>query len=338
MSLLAGDLFQRLFDAAALGIAVADLEGRVLEVNPALCSMLGFSGEELRSKRWAELSPQQDANKDCALFEQLRHGSTDNYHVDKRFVRKDGALLWGRLSVSSANHHEGTTPLVVATVQDITENKKTEEELRRLASRLIQAQEEERHRIGRELHDDIGQRLVLLSMCLEQLRDALAAGQNSESLLVSELHRKTVELATEIHNLSHDLHASKLALLGLHPALRNLCEKISAQQHLRITLHLEELPANLPSDLELCIFRVAQEALNNIVKHSHAPQAFVKLSHAKNTAVLKIRDLGIGFDPSAPHGGIGFSSMRERLRMFGGELLVESIPGKGTTIIAKVQL
>jgi signal transduction histidine kinase len=200
-------------------------------------------------------------------------------------------------------------------------------------------QEEERQRIGRELHDDIVQRLSLLIVEIEDLRDNLAAtGQNSQSQLASELRQRADALATDIQNLSRNLHSSRLEVLGLHFALRNLCERISTQQHMPVTLHAEELTTNLPSDLELCIFRVAQEALNNVVKHSHAPEVFVELTHTDDTIVLKVRDSGIGFDSSIPHEGIGLSTMRERLRMFGGELLVESVSGKGTTIIATAKL
>ena len=99
-----------------------------------------------------------------------------------------------------------------------------------------------------------------------------------------------------------------------------------------------ELPANLSFDLELCIFRVAQEALNNAVKHSHASEVLVELTSVEGAMVLKIRDEGVGFDPSTSRQGIGLTSMRERLRPFGGELCVESTVGKGTTIIAKIKL
>ncbi len=258
-------LFQGLFNAAPIGIAIEDLEGRPMFANPALCSMLGFTEEELCGKHCVEFSPPEDAKKDWALFEQLRRGSIDNYHLDKRFFRKDGSLIWGRLSISLMNDQAGSPPRVVAMVEDITEKKATEDKLRHLASRLIQVQEEERQRIGRELHDDIGQRLSLLIVDMEDLRHSLAEeGQNSQSQLASELHRRADTLATDIQNLSRDLHSSKLAVLGLHVALRSLCEKISQQRHIPIALDIEELPPNSPHDLELCIYRVAQEALMTV--------------------------------------------------------------------------
>jgi len=188
------------------------------------------------------------------------------------------------------------------------------------------------------LDDDICQRLSLIAVGMEELRESLAAGQNSQSALASELHRKAHEVAIDVQSLSRNLHSSKLQYLGLHFTLSQFCERISMQYHIPITLRSGELPGNLPSDLELCIYRVAQEAVSNAVKHSHAPEVFVDLTAGDDTIILKVTDLGVGFDSSASSQGIGLITMRERLRMFEGELFVESIEGKGTTIIAKAKL
>ena len=332
-------LFRTLFEAAPIGIAVEDLEGRPLFANPALCSMLGFTEEEMRAKHCVEFSPPEDAKKDWALFEQLRQGTISNYHLDKRFFRKDGGIMWGRLSISLMRNSEGSTQLVVATVEDISEKKSAEEELRHLASRLIQVQEEERQQIGRELHDDIGQRLALLIVDMDHLHQVYAeAAQDTQIRQLTELRRRAETLANDIQNLSRDLHSSKLDVLGLPLALRNLCEKISAQRHFPITLHADVLPPHLSSELQLCLYRVAQEALNNVVKHSHSDEAFVELTYAGDKIILMVKDLGVGFEPSTFHEGIGLASMRERLRMFGGELTVDTAHRKGTTIVATVKL
>jgi PAS domain S-box-containing protein len=338
-------LFRSLFGSAPIGIALENLEGQPLFANPALCSMLGFSEEELRRKHCVEFSPPEDAEKDWSLFQQLRQGSIDNYHLEKRFFRKDGSLIWGRLSIALMNDSASPAPLVVAMVQDITDKKAAEEKLQRseanlhvLTGRLIQAQEEERLRIARELHDDIAQRLSLLVLGLEELSGSMAGKQDSQSALASELHRKSDEVAMDIQNLSHNLHSSRLHYLGLRFAVRQLCDKISMQYRIEINFHFADLPANLPPDLELCIYRVAQEAVSNAAKHSHATEIFVELTYQDENLCLEVADSGVGFDPSASYSGIGLTSMRERLRMFGGELYVGSMEGKGTTIIAKVKL
>ena len=130
-------LFYEAFNTSPVGIALEDLEGQPLFANAALCSMLGLSEEEMRAKHCVEFSPPEDAKKDWALFEQLRAGSIDHYQMDKRFLRRDGSLIWGRLTVSLLNHC--ASPLVVALVEDITEKKAAEEELRR-----VQEQEQQR--------------------------------------------------------------------------------------------------------------------------------------------------------------------------------------------------
>ena len=236
-------VFQNAFDAAANGIAIEDMDGRPLFANPALCHMLGFSEDEMRNKHCVEFSPPEDAKLDWALFEQLRQGSIDKYHLEKRFYRKDGSLFWGRLSISLMANPAGSAPLVVAMVEDITEKRiaeekltKSEESLHHLASRLIQAQEEERRRIGQDLHDDIGQRLSLLVVGLEQLRESLTADQNGQSQLASELQSRADEVATDIHDLSRALHSAKLQFLGLNVALQNLCDRTSAQHRVAVTL------------------------------------------------------------------------------------------------------
>jgi PAS domain S-box-containing protein len=336
-------LFRSLFGAAPIGIALENLDGQPLFANPALCSMLGFSEEELCSKHCGEFSPPEDAKKDWSLFEQLREGSIDNYQLEKRFFRKDGTLIWGHLSIALMKDTPSESPFVVAMVQDITEKKAAEEKLHRseanlqlLASRLIQAQEEERQHIARELHDDIAQRLSFLVMGLEKLSDSIDSWQDRQ--LASELHRKSDEVAMDVQNLSHNLHSSKLQFLGLNFVLRQLCEKITAHRPILVNFRCAELPTKLPPDLELCIYRVAQEAVNNSVKHSRATEMHVELTYSDDMILLTVADSGVGFDPSAPHAGIGLTTMRERLRIFGGELIVESTEGKGTMIIAKAAL
>lgn len=338
-------LFRSLFGAAPIGIALENIEGQPLFANPALCSMLGYGEEELCGRHCVEFSPPEDAERDWSLFQQLRQGTIDNYHLEKRFIRKDGTLIWGRLSIALLKDSASPSPLVVAMVEDITDIKAAEEKLQRseadlqlLATRLFQAQDEERQRISRELHDDIAQRLSLLVVGLEQLRNSLGGGQSSQFAIASELHRKSGEIAMDIQNLSHNLHSSRLHYLGLHSALQELCKRMSDQHPIQIALRCADLPASLPSDLGLCIYRVAQEALSNAVKHSNAREVFVELTCVDETVLLNVTDSGVGFDPSSSHQGIGLTSMRERLRMFDGELSLESTEGEGTTVIAKIRL
>src|SRR5580704_2059611 len=194
-------VFYDAFTASPIGIAVEDMEGRPLFANPALCSMLGYSEDEMRSKVCVEFSPAEDAAKDQALFQQLREGLIDWYQLEKRFYRKDGAIIWGRLSLSLMKSPTRSTPLVVVMVEDISDKRAAEEKLQRseaslqmLAGRLIQAQEEERAWIARELHDDINQRLALLAVNLDRLMQDLPDSSAEFTQQVSEARNEVEEL------------------------------------------------------------------------------------------------------------------------------------------------
>jgi|SRR5581483_4360707 len=144
------------FTASPIGIALENIEGQPFFVNPALCSMLGFSEEEMRTRHCVDFSPKEDAERDWTLFQQLRSGTIDHYQLEKRFFRRNGSLMWGRLSISLLNH---TSPIVIAMVEDITDKKIAQEHAEALVTdmsrKLIEAQERERTLIARELHDEI---------------------------------------------------------------------------------------------------------------------------------------------------------------------------------------
>ena len=340
-------LFYDAFKASAIGIALEDMQGRPLFVDPTLCSMLGFSEEELRSKHCVEFSPPEDAEKDWALFEQLRQGSIDSYHLEKRFFRKDGTLIWGSLSISLMKDPAGWTPFVVATVVDISEKKEAEERLRqseanlqKLAGHLIYAQEEERAWIARELHDDINQRLALLAVNLDRLKQDPPASADEFRQVVEERSKEVDDLGSDIQTLSHRLHSSKLEHLGFARAADNYCRELSDRQKVTIDFHSENIPLELSKEISLCLFRVMQEALQNATKHSGSRHFQVSLSGESHEIHLNVRDTGIGFDPAETMKGrgLGLTSMRERLKLVNGDLSIDSKLQSGTTIHARVPL
>jgi signal transduction histidine kinase len=209
-------------------------------------------------------------------------------------------------------------------VADITERKQAEEALSRVGSRLIEAHEEERTRMARELHDDISQRLVLIAWHL---------GSSNGNL------RKQVEdLANDVQALSHQLHSPKLELLGLAAAAAGFCRELSDRQHVEIGFHSENIPKELPKEISLCLFRVLQEALQNAIKHSGSRQFQVSLKDGTNEIELTVRDSGIGFetDEAIKGPGLGLTSMQERLKLVNGRLSIDSKPQRGTTIHARV--
>lgn len=576
------ELFHDAFQSSPIGIALENLEGQPLFVNAALCSMLGLSEEEMRGKHCTDFSPQEDADKDQALFAQLRAGLIDHYTLDKRFFRRDGSLIWGRLRISLL--HDCVAPLVVAMVEDITDKRKAQDtlelasdqmnaavarcgrdfrykwvnkrgaellqrsveeivghtvsevlgrdtfeilkeyfdrvlsgqevsyehelnypgvghkwvsgtysptfdgdglvdgwvatviditekkraelvlreseerfrlvsnsapvmiwmagtdkrcdyfnlgwlnftgrpleaelgngwaesvhpddlercfetysesfdrrepfemeyRLRRhdgeyrwlldrgvprfdgdgtfagyigscidtterrqaqtalsgLSQRLLEAQEEERSRIGRELHDDINQRLGLVAVHLDIVKSNLfLAPEVSEQL--GELSKQLEELGTDVQALSHRLHSSKLEYLGLQAAAASLCKELSALPKVKVEFQAEGVPRQLPREVSLCLFRVLQESLQNAIKHSGANEFSVSLAGGKEEIQLTVHDSGIGFDwdDAVTRGGIGLLTMQERLKVVNGTLSVESSRrGSGTTIRACVPL
>jgi PAS domain S-box-containing protein len=334
--------FRYLFEQAPVGMALEDFEGRLLVVNPALCSMLGYSEEEMLALRCDQFANPEDSADDWKLFQELSLGLRQSYQIEKRYSRKDGRKVWGRLNVSRLRFQIGRAPLVLAIVEDITDRREAEEKLKQaqavlhdLPSRLIQAQEEERQRIARELHDDIGQRLSLLMVELEQVNRELPVFPIEHYGNFAAVLQGIDELTTDVHHLSHQLHSSKLQYLGLKAALRELCQQIATQHEITIFEHLDDVP-DLTSDMQLCLYRVAQEALNNVVRHSSSETAYVRLTENHGISRLEISDIGIGFDLGSTSEGLGLASMRERLRSINGTFSITSSPGRGTQIVAEI--
>jgi PAS domain S-box-containing protein len=329
-------LFHDVFNATPIGIAVENLDGQPLFVNPAFCSMLGFSEEELCNKHCVDFSPPEDAERDWALFQQLRAGSIDHYQLEKRYFRRDGSLMWGRLSISLLKQ---APSLIVAMVDDITEKKTAERSLSDMSRKLIQAHEEERTLIARELHDDINQKVALLAVNLESFKRDSALGEKA-SRQIEKIYERVADLGNDIQALSHRLHSSKLEYLGLVAAAASFCKEFSTGQNAETAFHSEDIPKQIPAEAALCLFRVLQEALQNAAKHSGVKRFEVSLKGSLNEIDLIVRDSGAGFDAErAINGhGLGLTSMQERLKLVGGQLSIESKPVGGTTIRARVPL
>jgi PAS domain S-box-containing protein len=223
---------------------------------------------------------------------------------------------------------------------DITERVIAREALQALTGRLIHAQEEERARIARELHDDFSQRLGLLCIGLGHLWKTLPKSDAEDRARVREMLKETKELSSDLHTLSHELHSSRLEHVGLVSALRGLCKEVSEKHKIEIHFAECDLRLNMPKEVGLCLFRAAQEALNNVVRHSQAKSAHVELSANTSCVSLHIRDDGRGFDSDRinPVAGIGLLGMHERIRLVGGRLLVRAELTQGTEILAEVPL
>ncbi len=329
-------LFHYLFEQAALGIAVEDLEGRILLANPALCSMLGYRQDEMCGMNCSQFAHPEDEQDDWAHFQRLCAGVIDKYSLEKRYVRNGGGELWGNLNVSMWRSDDGGSPLIFAFVEDITERKRAETALRSVNRRLIEAQEQERSRIARELHDDIGQRLAILGIALGQFQLHPPSSSDLPSR-IGELQKQTSEIADDIQSLSHELHSSRLQYLGIVAAVRGFCREFGEQQKVEIDLKIHDFPGPLSPDISLCFFRVLQEALHNSTKHSGTRNFEVELWGTQDEIHLTVSDSGVGFDVEAAKTspGLGLVSMQERLKLLNGTLTIESQLMRGTTIRAR---
>ena len=223
--------------------------------------------------------------------------------------------------------------------QEVSLRLRAEEMLINLGGRLINAQEEERKRIARELHDDLNQRVALLCIELAQLGERIQKRRTLRPLIQS-LQTKAQEISAEIHRLSYRLHPSKLEHLGLPAAVESLCGELSGSGRLKVEFIQKSSPISVPKDVSLCVFRIAQESLRNCLKHSGASKARVVLEKAEGSIRLSVSDDGCGFDPmsGAMKKGLGFTSMWERLHLIGGEMQIYSQPLLGTRVEISVPL
>jgi signal transduction histidine kinase len=217
---------------------------------------------------------------------------------------------------------------------DITERKRAEQAAHELSGRLISAQEEERARLAKELHDGLSQNLALLAVELELFGQRPTGAVDEVSERMQEFSTRTKELSSEVHRLSHGLHPAKLEQLGLAAAIGGFCRELEAGGLICVKFSCQDVPRALPKDLALCLYRVTQEALQNVVKHSGARNASVELRKEGNELQLRIADEGKGFEATAePAGdGLGLVSMRSRVRLVGGNISWDSTPGQGTQV------
>jgi len=253
---------------------------------------------------------------------------------EDRWDGQDGTH-WARWEVRPWKTPEGAVGGILILAEDISRRKQMEETLSDLSRKLIESQEQERTRIGRELHDDINQRLAMLAIELEQLQENPTEVSNR----VQELRERAVEISDDVQALSHELHSSKLEYLGVVAGIKSWCKEFGDRQRMEIDFK-NEVSSALPFEIGLSLFRIIQEALHNAQKHSGVKRIEVQLAEHSNEVDLTVSDLGKGFDIETAQrsAGLGLTSMRERARLVNGTISIESKPMGGTTIHVRVPL
>ncbi|MCW5551405.1 MAG: PAS domain-containing protein [Verrucomicrobiae bacterium] len=325
-------------DAAAVGLWSLNLATDRFWLTDMTRELFAFTpSEEVTFERFLGLvhpDDQPSVRETVRTMVQSRSEGQMQY----RAVRPDGRVRWmlsrGRVRCGSS----GEPKYLMGVTLDITERKQTEGRMQDLSRRLIRAHEAERARLARELHDDLTQRLARLAIDAGRVEPAAVGTLAAET--VRSIREGLVQLSEDIHALSYRLHPSVLEDLGLVEALKAECERFAQREGVRVDVDLLKPPAIVPLDPALCLFRVAQEALQNVVRHARARTVQVSLRVLDDGLQLAVHDDGIGFLPALQQArpSLGLASMRERIALLEGELDIETAPGQGTTIVAWVPL
>ena len=332
-------LFYQVFKNSPQPMSITTLaEGRYLEVNPSFLSLLGYERNQVIGGTSLDLGIWKNSAQRAELVSRLKQdGMVRNFETAIRGAHGQ-ILIW--LSSADLIEIDGESCILVVS-DDITEQRHSEEQLKNVSARLIRAQEEERNRIARELHDGLNQKLALLCDDLQELGQINNNLEFSRQLNAFSLRLQDV--SADVHGLSHRLHPSTLDYLGLLPAVKSLCNELSGRRGLQIEFVPNDDFAefdHLDKELALCAYRIVQEALSNVIKHSGAVTARVQVRCRKQMLYLLITDSGKGFsvDVARHKGRLGLISMEERLRLANGKLIIRSRPNRGTQIEARIPL
>ena len=327
--------FRNAFAHAAPGMAIAGTDRRLSEVNAAYCEITGYSRAELVQMDFLSITHPDDRAENIQLWNRLMAREAASVVFEKRYVRKNGDIVWARNSVSRLDRGGHEPAQVIALVEDITERKRAEAALRELSAQLLRLQDDERRRPARQLHDSTAQDIAALGMNLEIVResehrlDDRARGALNESL---DLAKQCVR---DLRTSSYLLHPPQLDEHGLAAALRLYVEGFSQRSGIQVDLVMPPDFGRLPRAVETTLFRVVQEALNNIHRHSGSRTASISLTGNASKVRMEIEDHGRGMASEAAahstsragvHPGVGITSMQERVRQAGGEMTISSSP------------
>lgn len=340
----AEEKYRGIFENAIEGIFQSSPDGSFLSANPAMARMFGYdSAEELiNDRRDIERQHYVDPRR-RQLFQKLISDKGLVQSFELQAYRKDRTIIWTSENVRAVRDEKGAILYYEGIVEDVTHRKNIEVERVELLRRIVSAQEDEQRRISRELHDQMGQSLAALLLGLKSLKDSVKEAGGKQ--FIQRLQDITNRIADEMHSLIRELRPTALDDLGLHTALANYVEEWSQRSNLEFDFHANGLlDQRLPTQLESTIYRIVQEAVNNVIKHANAENVSIILEKRGNRVLLIVEDDGVGFDVEglletpAKKRRLGLLGMQERVALVGGSLSIESTPGVGTTVLVHIDM
>jgi PAS domain S-box-containing protein len=329
--------FRVMADSTPSLVWMCDARGRITYLNDRRIAFTGPEPDTGYGDNWITYVHPDDVEPMLGkLYEALK--AKQPFSQEYRLRRNDGIYRWMFDVASPRVNGDGSFGGFIGSAIDTTDQKLAQKALEKVSGQLIEAQEKERSRIARDLHDDICQRLALLSMEIERANRTSNGPSAATKQNLEQIKKHCSEIAIDVQSLSHQLHSAKLDYLGVVAAVKGLCTEYSRQHQASIEFTDRYVPRHLPKDISLCLFRIAQEALQNAVKYSGANRFFVAVWAVEGEIQLVVRDEGEGFDveEAKKNRGLGLMSMQERIHLVHGRFAVDSKPGKGTRIFAAV--
>jgi len=329
--------FRLLANAAPVMIRMSGVDSGSTDFNIPWLNFTGRGPEDERGRGWLDGVHRDDLDA-CRKTHQQAMEQREPYRHEYRLRRADGEYRWILESGEPRFTPDGSFAGHIGSAIDVTDLKAARATLSNLNRRLINAQEQERSRVARELHDDVCQRMVTLAIDLHQFGEALPESAADARLRARDLYDEVRTLGQDVNAISHRLHSFKMGMLGLAPAAATFCEEIAARHRVTVEFDHQDVPSQLPEGVAINLFRVLQESLSNAVKYSGASRYQVSLRATADGLELVVADEGRGFDVAAAMkaSGLGLLSMQERLKLVNGEVAIESRPGLGTRVRATV--
>lgn len=330
--------FRAMFERTALGVSLADLDGRIVKANPALQQLLGYSADEIHGMNFADFTHPDDLDTNLEERARLIAGEQGHFTLEKRYVRKDGRVIWVDLTVSLVRDAAGEPTFTIGMIQDITAQKRLEVELATVKRKLAESRETERLSLAQQLHDGPIQNLYGVTFRLGALSDSLKDQVSSARMVAA--RASVQQVLRELREISNELRPATWKSFGLRGALRSHVKRLqTAHPELDIRLEFDDIDqGDMPEQIQLVLYRICEQLLHNVVRHAGASEVVVRLKPNPHNLLLEVEDNGGGFSPPhhwselAREGHLGLADASERAEAAGGYLNIMSRPGDGALV------